>query len=132
VEVVGKSRPSTFFLLRRGSLITAGYDYTDHLQLYTLRYRNGGTDLLNLPCNYGTNNNGEIRSITDARGSAYSTSFTYDALGRLSEALPPVPWRIPGLQPLSQSLSQSGRAYNRRGNCQQRRCQDREPVDVRR
>jgi YD repeat-containing protein len=31
-------------------------------------------------------NNGQIQGITDARGAAFSTSYTYDALGRLSQA----------------------------------------------
>jgi RHS repeat-associated protein len=57
--------------------------------LASLDYARGTTDLLNLTYNYNqtyngnTVNNGQIQGVTDARGNAFSTSYTYDQLGRL-------------------------------------------------
>ena len=64
--------------------------YNARLQLASLDYLKGATHLLNLTYNYNqtvggnTVNNGQIQSITDTRGNAFSTSYTYDALGRLA------------------------------------------------
>jgi RHS repeat-associated protein len=44
---------------------------------------------LNLTYNYldaGNYNNGQIQSVTDSRGAAFSTSYSYDSLGRLQQA----------------------------------------------
>jgi RHS repeat-associated protein len=69
-----------------GNGVTGTLTYNDHLQVSTLKYMNGGTTLLDLTYGYGTGNNGQIQGITDASGTAKSTSYTYDELGRLSAA----------------------------------------------
>jgi len=82
------SQPTT---LTYGSGVQATIGYNSRLQLGTLDYKLGATDLLNLTYNYNqtvggnTVNNGQIQGITDTRGNAFSTSYTYDALGRLSQ-----------------------------------------------
>lgn len=75
------SQPTAFTY---GNGVTGALTYNDHLQLATLKYNSGS--LLDLTYSYGTNNNGQIASISDAAGVATSISYTYDALGRLSAA----------------------------------------------
>jgi RHS repeat-associated protein len=69
-----------------GNSVAGSFSYNDHLQLSSLSYVSGTNTLLNLTYNYGTQNNGQIQSITDSRGSAYSTTYTYDPLNRLAAA----------------------------------------------
>lgn len=69
-----------------GNNVQASFGYNDHLQLASLAYTSGSNTLLSLAYNYGTANNGQIQGITDNRGVAFSTSYTYDPLGRLSQA----------------------------------------------
>jgi YD repeat-containing protein len=69
-----------------GNGVQASFGYNDHLQLASLAYTSGSNTLLNLTYNYGAANNGQIQGITDSRGAAFSTSYTYDATGRLSQA----------------------------------------------
>lgn len=69
-----------------GNGVQASFSYNDHLQLASLAYSSSSNTLLSLSYNYGGSNNGQIQGITDSRGSAYSTSYTYDELGRLSQA----------------------------------------------
>lgn len=75
-----------------GNGVTAALGYNARLQLSTLDYTKGATDLLNLTYNYNqtvngqTVNNGQIQGITDTRGVAFSTSYAYDGLGRLQQA----------------------------------------------
>ncbi len=72
-----------------GNGVVATVGYNARLQLSSLDYAKGATDLLNLTYNYDQNvagnivNNGQIQGIADTRGNAYSTSYTYDALGRM-------------------------------------------------
>jgi RHS repeat-associated protein len=70
-----------------GNGVTSTFTYNDHLQvsriIYTGAGATAGQTLLDLTYAYGTNNNGQIASITDARGAAYNQQFSYDALGRL-------------------------------------------------
>jgi len=82
------SLPTT---LTYGSGVQATIGYNARFQLGALDYKLGATDLLNLTYNYNqtvggnTVNNGQIQGVTDTRGNAFSTSYTYDALGRLSQ-----------------------------------------------
>ncbi len=77
--------------LTYGSGVQATIGYDPRLQLASLDYAKGTTDLLNLTYNYTQTvngnpvNNGQIQRVTDTRGDAYSTSYTYDALGRLAQ-----------------------------------------------
>jgi len=77
--------------LTYGSGVTAALGYNNRLQVSTLDYAKGTTDLLNLTYNYNqtyngqTVNNGQIQGMTDTRGNAFSTSYLYDALGRLTQ-----------------------------------------------
>jgi RHS repeat-associated protein len=88
--------------LTYGNGVQASFGYNDHLQLSSLSYTSGSNTLLNLAYNYlDTNghNTGQIQSITDSRGTAYSTSYTYDPLGRLQQAetgdlVSPNTWRL--------------------------------------
>ncbi len=72
-----------------GNGVQASFGYNDHLQPASLSYTSGATALLNLSYNYldsNGHNNGQIQSITDSRGTAFSTSYSYDSLGRLQQA----------------------------------------------
>jgi RHS repeat-associated protein len=72
-----------------GNGVQASFAYNDHLELSSLSYVSGSNTLLNLTYNYGDangNNNGQIQGITDSRGAAFSTTYTYDPFGRLSQA----------------------------------------------
>jgi RHS repeat-associated protein len=72
-----------------GNLVQASFGYNDHLQVASLSYTSGATTLLNLSYNYldsNSHNNGQIQSIADSRGTAFSTTYTYDLLGRLQQA----------------------------------------------
>jgi RHS repeat-associated protein len=72
-----------------GNGVQASFGYNDHLQLSSLSYTSGATTLLNLTYGYADangNNNGQIQGITDTRGTAFGTSYSYDQYGRLSQA----------------------------------------------
>ena len=70
-----------------GNGVVADFGYNDHFETTSIRYsKTGSADLLNLTYGYGTQNNGEIATITDNLVSANSTSYTYDAWSRLSTA----------------------------------------------
>ncbi len=70
-----------------GNGATGAFTYNDHLQLASLTYKNASAaTILGLTYGYGTNNNGQIASITDAAGADKSVTYTYDPLGRLSSA----------------------------------------------
>ena len=73
-----------------GSGVQGIFGYNDHLQMNSINYALGANTLLNLSYSYAdpitSNNNGAIWSITDGRGLAYSTTYTYDALKRLNTA----------------------------------------------
>lgn len=72
-----------------GNGVQASFGYNDHLQLASLGYVSGTNSLLSLSYNYldaNGHNNGQIQSITDARGPAFSTSYSYDLLDRLQQA----------------------------------------------
>jgi RHS repeat-associated protein len=82
------------FTYRNG--VAATFTYNQRLQLASLRYVNGSTDLLNLAYEYGTgqqqsNNNGQIRKIKyytspGVEGQTKSQNYEYDAWGRLRRA----------------------------------------------
>jgi RHS repeat-associated protein len=75
--------------LNYGSGVAGAFQYNDHLQMSSLSYGLNGTSLLNLSYNYldaQGHNNGQIQGITDARGDAFSTLYSYDPLGRLIHA----------------------------------------------
>lgn len=75
-----------------GNGVVATLGYNARLQLTTLDYAKGSTDLLNLTYAYNQTansqsvNNGQIQGITDTRGDAFSTNYSYDTLGRLAQA----------------------------------------------
>lgn len=69
-----------------GNGVQGSFGYNDRLQISSLSYSAGSTSLLNLSYSYGTNANGQISGITDARGAAYSTTYSYDPLGRIARA----------------------------------------------
>ena len=70
-----------------GNGVVADFGYNDHLQTKSIRYsKTGSADLLNLTYGYGTQNDGEIASITDSLDSTKSESFTYDPWAHLSTA----------------------------------------------
>lgn len=75
-----------------GNAVQGSLGYNDHQQLNSVRYSQSGAavgNLLNLSYSYtgpNSQNNGQIQGITDARGPAYSTGYTYDSLSRLSTA----------------------------------------------
>ena len=72
--------------LNYGNSVAGGFAYNDHSKLSTINYVKGANTLLNLTYSYGTQNNGEINSIIDSRGSAYNQSLSYDPLARLTSA----------------------------------------------
>jgi len=64
---------------------TYGYDNQQHLN--SIQFGNSAGNLLNLAYDYGSsNNNGQVRGITDKVNAAQSTSYVYDELGRLKGA----------------------------------------------
>ncbi len=79
-----------------GNGVAATFSYNQRLQLASLRYVNGSTDLLNLAYEYGTgqqqsNNNGQIRKIKyytapGVEDQAKSQNYEYDAWSRLKKA----------------------------------------------
>lgn len=75
--------------LTYGNNVQAALGYNDHLQLTSLSYTQGTTSLLGLTYNYtdsSGHNNGQVQGVSDSRGAAFSTSYTYDAWSRLSTA----------------------------------------------
>src|SRR5258708_3894118 len=59
---------------------------TPRLQPASLSYSNSGGSFFSLNYNYGTQNNGQIQSITDTKDSTKPTTYTYDAWARLKTA----------------------------------------------
>jgi RHS repeat-associated protein len=70
-----------------GNGVTADFGYNDHLQVASIRYwKTGSLDLLNLSYNYGSQNNGEIATITDNQDASHTMSYKYDPWSRLDTA----------------------------------------------
>lgn len=77
-----------------GNNVQGAFTYNDHLQLSTLRYFNGSTEILNLGYDYTSGvsgNNGQIQKVhyyttPGVEDPTKSENFTYDQLGRLSAA----------------------------------------------
>jgi RHS repeat-associated protein len=77
-----------------GNSVQGAFTYNDHLQLSTLRYFKGSTEILNLGYDYTTGvpgNNGQIQKMhyyttPGVEDQTKSENFTYDILGRLSAA----------------------------------------------
>jgi RHS repeat-associated protein len=77
-----------------GNSVQGAFTYNDHLQLSTLRYFKGSTEILNLGYDYTTGapgNNGQIQKMhyyttPGVEDQTRSEQFTYDGLGRLSAA----------------------------------------------
>jgi RHS repeat-associated protein len=70
-----------------GNGVVADFGYNDHFEATSIRYwKNGSADLLNLVYSYGTQNNGEIATITDNLDPTRSMTYTYDAWSRLDTA----------------------------------------------
>lgn len=72
--------------LNYGNGMQGQLGYNDHLQIQSLKYTQGASDLLDLSYGYGSSNNGQIQSITDNTNSARSTQYSYDPWLRLSAA----------------------------------------------
>ncbi len=92
-----------------GNGVAATFSYNQRLQLASLRYVNGSTDLLNLAYEYGTgqqqsNNNGQIRKVKyytspGVEDQTKSQNYEYDAWSRLKKAYTtnltaPNTWRL--------------------------------------
>ncbi len=69
-----------------GNTVAADFTYNDHLQVASIRYSKAGTDLISLTYGYGTQNNGQIATVTDNHDSTRTEKFTYDAWQRLATA----------------------------------------------
>jgi RHS repeat-associated protein len=72
-----------------GNSVSASYSFSaQRLQLSSLSYSQGGTNLLSLSYAYtqGSGNNGQVASITDSVDSGRTASYTYDSLFRLTAA----------------------------------------------
>jgi YD repeat-containing protein len=69
-----------------GNGVAAEFSYNSRMQLQSLAYRDGATNLFKLTYNYGSGNNGQIQAITDEVESGRSVSYTYDAWHRLKTA----------------------------------------------
>lgn len=70
-----------------GNGMTGGYTYNKQQQLNSIQYGSSTAALMDLSYNYGgASDNGQILGITDNLVSARSTSYVYDALGRLQQA----------------------------------------------
>jgi RHS repeat-associated protein len=77
-----------------GNSVQGSFTYNDHLQLSTLRYFKGTSEILNLGYDYTTGvpgNNGQIQKMhyyttPGVEDQTKSENFTYDILGRLSAA----------------------------------------------
>lgn len=69
-----------------GNGMAATYTYNSQLQLASLVSGSTTTPVLNLTYNYGSQDNGQIQSITDGLTASQSTSYAYDELGRLKTA----------------------------------------------
>ena len=80
--------------LTMGNGVQGTFSYNDHLQVATLRYFKGSTDMLNLAYDYTTGvpgNNGQIQAVhyytsPGVEDPTKSENFTYDNWGRLSTA----------------------------------------------
>jgi RHS repeat-associated protein len=87
-----------------GNGVAATFTYNQRLQLASLRYVNGSTDLLNLAYDYGAQNNGQIKKITyhtspGVEDQTKSQEYTYDAWSRLrmartTDITQPSTWRL--------------------------------------
>ncbi|HEV2991689.1 MAG TPA: RHS repeat-associated core domain-containing protein [Candidatus Angelobacter sp.] len=70
-----------------GNGIAGTYTYNNQMQSASVSYANSTTTLLSLTYNYGgAEDNGQILGITDGVTPSRSTSYIYDALGRLLQA----------------------------------------------
>lgn len=69
-----------------GNGMQASFAYNSQMQIANMQYGSPGAPLLNLSYNYGSNDNGQIQSITDNLSPARSTAYTYDEVGRLKIA----------------------------------------------
>ena len=72
-----------------GNSVAVSFGFSaQRLQLTSLSYSAGGTNLLNLSYSYtqGSGNNGEIAGITDSVDSGRTATYTYDSLFRLTAA----------------------------------------------
>ncbi|MBZ5523124.1 MAG: hypothetical protein LAP21_12875, partial [Acidobacteriia bacterium] len=106
--------------LTMGNGVLGAFTYNDHLQLSTLRYFKGSTDVLNLAYDYTatgvTGNNGQIQAVhyytaPGTEDPTKSEQFTYDPWSRLSAAQTGVVNTNAGSKTWSMSW-----AYDRLGN----------------
>jgi RHS repeat-associated protein len=73
-----------------GNSVTASYGYSaNRLQLASIAYAQGGSNLLSLSYSYSQSgaNNGQIAGITDNNASGRTVNYTYDSLHRLKTAV---------------------------------------------
>jgi RHS repeat-associated protein len=78
----------TGFNYGNGVVAALGFS-PDRLQLTSLNYTKGSTNLFGLTYGYSQNggNNGQITNITEPAEAGQSVNYSYDALGRLSTAV---------------------------------------------
>lgn len=70
-----------------GNGMSGGYNYNNQLQLNSIQYGSATTPAINLTYGYGgALDNDQIQEITDNLMPSRSTSYAYDALGRLQQA----------------------------------------------
>lgn len=69
-----------------GNGVQGSFGYNARLQLASLAYSSGGATLFSQSYAYGTGNNGQIQSITDNVDATRTTTYAYDAWGRLKMA----------------------------------------------
>ncbi len=101
VSFNGAGQPLAF---NYGNSVAATFSYNQRLQLASLRYVNGSTDLLNLAYSYGAANNGQIKDIKyytspGVEDPAKTQNYEYDAWSRLKKAyttdlVQPNTWRL--------------------------------------
>ncbi len=101
VSFNGAGQPLAF---NYGNGVAATFTYNQRLQLASLRYVNGSTDLLNPAYNYGTANNGQIKDVKyytapGVEDQAKTQNYEYDAWARLKKAyttdlVQPNTWRL--------------------------------------
>jgi RHS repeat-associated protein len=89
VSTFGYNAASELTGLTYGNGVGASIGYSpDRLQMTSLSYAKSGTTLFGLTYAHGTSgsNNGQISGITDSMDTGRSTTYTYDALARISTA----------------------------------------------
>jgi RHS repeat-associated protein len=77
------AQPTSF---QFGNGVQAAFSYNAQMQLQSLAYSNSSGTIVGLTYSYGTENNGQIQSVTDSVDSGRTANYTYDAWARLKTA----------------------------------------------